>query len=819
MPLIELQRVPGTPRERFSVPVGSLLSDWLLNADTHSDVVVVLNGRELGPDDEVGFPLSEGDRVQVFDQPKGVIGDVLSPIFKVVSKVFSFLMPKQSFSVADSNSKESPNNKLTGQTNVARTYQARPDVYGQVRAYPDLIQQSMFEFIDNVKYVTEWMNFGLGKYTVESVRYSESTLGSLAGASYQVFGPGEVIPVIYEGFEFDDVDGQEIPGPNESGDFPAYSATANTIVSGQFSGGQVSMKIVLQSQFDYFFNLSKPHAVTFVINVSYNTASGPVTRDITLNADLFNATITDNGATINPVRYYNFFFNNLSGSDAQTTPSNATINTTKFVLNDNQPLVVGPFFAPVEGSQLWVHFQAQLGDGDYANYNGTIWKVDQDNNPISGTTQNFSGGLNNNSGGNDTVYRTVKITPTAGYGRYAVQISRPNNSKDSSVLQLSEVHIVRVRSNEVHPDDTLVRVTVRATEQATGVRDRKYNALITRHTISYNMTTRTVDYTLRPSRSFADALAHQWLVIGGEDESSIDLYGLYQIAGSLPDPRLGYFDYTFDDEDISLGNRAETTCNVARVVAFWEDAVLSFVRDQRVQYPATTFNRSNMVADEYKLSYSMTMPGGYDGVEIEYVSPATNKKTYIRYRVTSTGIVKEAAKNPLKISLNGSRNEYQANDRALVEVNKLVHSRGKMSCKTLADGQYVSVGDMVQVPDTYDTNQQSGYIVARLGNDFDTSEAITFSGQMYVTVTDSLGRTSERYPASARNDTEFGFTAALPAISLNIYDGYNVQSPSRYVIATQQEMDATLWKVDDKKPNADGTTSFTLSEYSDLIYP
>lgn len=819
MPLIELQRVPGTPRERFSVAAGTQLSEWLLNADTHSDVVVVFNGRELGPDDEVGFALKEGDRVKVFDQPKGVIGDVLSPIFKVVSKVFSFLMPKQSFSVADSNSKESPNNKLTGQTNVARTYQARPDVYGQVRAYPDLIQQSMFEFIDNVKYVTEWMNFGLGKYTVESVRYSESTLGSLAGASYQVFGPGEVIPVIYEGFEFDDVDGQEMPGPNESSDFPAYSATATTVISGQLSGGQVSMKIALQSEFDYFYNLSKPHAVTFIINVSYNTASGPVTKDITLSADLFNATITDNGATINPVRYYNFFFMNLSGADAQTTPSNATINTTKFILNDNQPLVIGPFFSPVEGSQMWVHFQGQFGNEDWASYSGTIWKVDEQNNQIPGTSQTFSGELRNNSGGNDYLYRTVKVNLNSGYGRYAIQVVRTNNSYENSIIQLSEVHIVRVRTNEVHADDTLVRVTVRATEQATGVRERKYNALITRHTISYNMTTRTVDYTLRPSRSFADALAHQWLVIGGEDESSIDLYGLYQIAGSLPDPRLGYFDYTFDDEDISLGNRAETTCNVARVVAFWEDAVLSFVRDQRVQYPATTFNRSNMVADEYKLSYSMTMPGGYDGVEIEYVSPSTNKKTYIRYRINSTGIVKEAAKNPLKISLNGSRNEYQANDRALVEVKKLVHSRGKMSCKTLADGQYVSVGDMVQVPDTYDTNQQSGYVVRRAGNDFDTSEAITFSGQMFVTVTDSLGRTSERYPATMRPDTRFGFTAALPDISLNIYDGYSVQSPSRYVIATQQEMDATLWKVDDKKPNADGTTSFTLSEYSDLIYP
>lgn len=818
MPLIELQRVPGTPKERIRVPEGTILSDWLIQADTHNDVIVVLNGREIGLDEEVGFPLSARDRVKVFDQPKAIVG-LIKPAFKLVSKILSFLAPKASFSVADSNSKESPNNKLTGQTNVARTYQARPDVYGQVRAYPDLIQESMFEFIDNVKYVTEWMNFGIGKYTVDSVRYSESNIGSLSGASYQVFGPGEVIPVIYEGFEFDDVDGQEVPGPNESEDFPAYTATADVVVSGTLSGGQIAMKIIKQDEFDYFFGLTFPHAVTLVVNVSYATASGTVTKDITLSASLVNATITDDGALVDPQRYYNFFFDSLSGGDAQSTPDSATINTTKFILNDNQPLVIGPFFAPLEGDQLWVHFQAQLANDNWANYSGTIWKIDDDNNQIPGTVQTFSGGLSNSSGGSDTLYRTDKITPVAGYGRYAVQIVRTNNSNDTSVLQLTEIHSVRVRNNEVHPDDTLVRVTIRATEQATGARQRKYNALITRHTISYDMATRQVDYTLRPSRSFADAMAHEWLVIGKQNPDTIDLYGLYEIAASLSDPRLGYFDYTFDDEDVSLGSRAQAICNVARVIAYWEDGVLSFVRDERVLYPATTFNRANMVADEFKLTFEMTMPGGYDGVEVEYVNPATNKKSYIRYRITPGGIVAQAAESPNKISLIGCRNAFQADDRAKMEVNKLVYSRGKMTCRTLADGQYVSVGDMVQVPDSYDTNQQSGYIVKRTGNDFDTSEAIAFGGAMFVTVTDQIGSTSARYPATARADTRFGFTAELPAITLNLYDGYDVQSPSRYVIATQEELDATLWKVEEKKPNSDGTTSFSLSEYSDLIYP
>lgn len=814
MALLEIQHLPGVPKERIELANGSNFYTWLEKQAFDRDIAIVINGVLADEETELSFELTELHRIQIFDQPHGIVSDILSPIFKLVTKVFSFLAPKPSFSVADTNSKESPNNKLTGQTNIARTYQARPDIYGQVRSYPDLIQQSMFEYVNNLKQVTEWMNFGIGYYTVANVRYSESTLGSLAGASYQVFQPGEVIPVIYEGFEFDDVDGQELPGPNESEDIPIESATANEVVQGVFSGNQISMKIVKQAEFDYFYGLSFPHAVSFVINVTYNTASGTVTKDITLNADLINAEMTDDGSVINPEYYYTFYFNNLSGSDASTTPSTATINNTKFILNDNQPLIVGPFFSPVAGNQLWVHLNAQLGDGNWASTAITIWKVDDDNIQIPGTTEHFTAGFDEVSK-TDNYYLTKKITPAAGYGRYALQFNRLENSNDASVLKLEEIHSVRVRNNEVHPDDSLVRVTVRATEQATGARDRKYNALVTRHTISYDINTRAVDYTLRPSRSFADAVAHEWLVIGKQPEGTIDLYELYSIYQSLPDPLLGYFDYTFDDEDISLGNRVETICNAARVIAYWDDGVLTFARDERKEFPSAVFNRANIVADEYKISYDMTMPGGYDGVEIEYVSPRTNKKTYIRYRITDTGIVEQAALSPLKISLSGCRNEYQARDRALLEVNRLVSSRMKMNMKTLADGEYVSPGEMIVVADTYDTNQQAGYIVARNGNDFDTSEQINFSGDMYVRVTDSIGNSTDKIRAYPRTDTKFGFTAAVPNITLNIFDGYNVQSPSRYVIATTEEMEAMRWRVSDKKPNSDGTFSLTCDEYFD----
>ena len=672
--------------------------------------------------------------------------------------MFSFLAPKPAITNTGGNTVDSPNNSLTGQTNTARVYKAKPDIYGQVRSFPDLIQESLFEYISTgvrdggKKYVTEWMCIGIGKYNYESVRYSESSLGSMAGAEYQFIQPGEVIPAINEGYSFDDVDGQEVPGANQGESFPVETATANTVVSGTYAGGQIAMKIVKQAEFDYFMGLVLPHAVTFTINVTYATASGSVTTDATFSGRLVSAVETNDGAVINPVRWYTFTMGDLDGPP--DIPAGATINTTTFVLNDNEALVVGPFFSPVESTELWIHTQSSLGPKKQTNWKVVLWKIDDDYNMIPGTQQTLIFQQTTwHKQDSEMFYRTDKIIPTGGFGKYAINLQRTDNSGDASILKLEEIHAVNVRTNVVHPTDTLVRVKVRATENALGSRDRKYNALVTRHTITYDLNTQTVDYTLRPSRSFADAVAHTWLMMGEQSVNSIDLYGLYSIAESLTDERLGYFDYTFDDENDSLGDRVQAICNAASVVAYWDDGVLTFTRDQKVDYPAAVFNRVNMKTDEYKITYEATLPGGYDGVQVSYVHPTTNNKTYINYRVLNGAIVEQEAENPNKLETVGFRNEYQARERALRETKRLIYSRVKMNAKVFEDG-IIQVGSVIQMPDIYDSNQQDGYITGRAGNNFDTSEPIAFTGSMYALVTDSEGNPTLRYPATARSDTK-----------------------------------------------------------------
>ncbi|MGA4664399.1 host specificity factor TipJ family phage tail protein [Enterobacter ludwigii] len=826
MPVIEIQRVPGMPKDRAEVEAGTVFYDWLKQESFHRDIRINVNGKELQPEEELGFVLQENDRVVIFDQPKngGLIGTILNPLehlnpIKFTQKVLSGLMPKANAGAAGGNSKTSPNNSLKGQTNIARNGEAKPDNFGQVRSFPDLGQESIFEYENNLKYITELMVFGLGKYDVTSVRFSESNLGSMAGASYTIYQPGDVIPVVNEGYQFDDVDGQEVPGLNESGDFPVETATANTVISGVYAGGQIAMKIVKQASFDYFADLTFPHPVTFTINVTYPITGGTRTEDVTLSGRLIQFQETNDGAVVNPTYYYTFTFDRLNGPAIPI--QDATINTTKFILNDNAALIVGPFFSPIASSQLWLHTQSGLGGNSETNWKVTIWKVDDSNNQIPGTEQVFTYRQTTpHDYMSETFNRTDKLIPAGGYGRYAITFQRTDNSSDASKLQVEEIHAVNVRTNVVHVEDSLVMVKVRATENATSGRDRKYNALITRHVISYNMATQQVDYTLRPSRKFADIALFNWLVVGQQPVSSIDIFGLYQIQAEIDaiDPRLGYFDYTFDDEDVSLGSRMETICDAASVSVYDDNGVLSFTRDSRKTSAATIFNRSNTKPEGYSLSYDMTLPSGYDGVEVQFRNPDTNKQDFVRYRISGSSIIEGSPAKAKKFEMLYVRNRFQADERALRECKRLIYSRMTMAITAMADGEWVNIGDMVQVPDTYDTNQQAGYIVSRVGNDFETSERINFSGTMFVQVTDSTGATTARYQASPRTDTAFGFTAAIPDIELNLFDGVDVQSPSRYVIATSQELDAGQWTITARQPDGKGSTALTLAEYSDLIY-
>ncbi|MCV5525744.1 phage tail protein, partial [Escherichia coli] len=110
-------------------------------------------------------------------------------------------------------------------------------------------------------------------------------------------------------------DGQELPGTNEQTTDITNQATTNSLLTGTFAGGQFYAKIAKANDFDVFYDTPKPFAVTVTVNVTYNTASGSVTKDINVTANLFQSEISDDGSLIDPLEYYEFWFSGLGGAD------------------------------------------------------------------------------------------------------------------------------------------------------------------------------------------------------------------------------------------------------------------------------------------------------------------------------------------------------------------------------------------------------------------------------------------------------------------------------------------------------------------------
>ena len=112
MPLIEIQRVPGMPKERHELAAGQMFYPWLKEAALHAELEIFRNGVKVQDDDDINFPLNDGDAIRIFDQPKGggLAGTLLNPLehfnpIKFTQKILSSLMPQPNAGDASGNSK------------------------------------------------------------------------------------------------------------------------------------------------------------------------------------------------------------------------------------------------------------------------------------------------------------------------------------------------------------------------------------------------------------------------------------------------------------------------------------------------------------------------------------------------------------------------------------------------------------------------------------------------------------------------------------------------------------------------------------------
>lgn len=820
MPLILHHKDPANLQkpETYTVDSGTNLLDWMCSqwesSEEMSDglsVTVMLNGKPIFESDKddsdesvLDFTIGELDTVSIVNRP-GYEAIVYLVIIIVAVAVSLALAPSLPGDAGEQT--ESPNNRLQSAQNSFRPGEARPEIFGKIVSYPDFIQPTYFEYINNLKIVYELGYIGEGRYEVGEVRNGETPFNQIPGSSFQIFQPNATIPqdLLTIHRTADPVDGQALLAPDDDsirqdGQVDSYVAdgTANIVLT-LIEGSTFATDLILMIS-DYLTLEFQSGTITAqVTNLQTVSERTVITIDsmetITDTAGTIILSKTDaNGDADNYVGYFE-----IPGGDAEEVWFNWQM----------------PQGLRTEGGgRLSIDLEFQIESLDINDQpTGLVFTKDE---TISGNTP-------------DSLFRTTKFTPaefpSMTRSQYRARVRRTSDRASGAAAQQIKMEQFVSVTPYVDLDNskgTIISWQRRATTFAIASSGNKNNLDVTRMLPTYNRATNVYDVNnLVATRDFADAAAYELIVAAGRNPLTVDLEELYGINDGLLHPELGYFDFTFDNKDVGLGERIEPICNAARVNAFRDGAIWRFTRDEVKPIRTAMFNRRVTVGNSSTQSWLLQRPDDKDSVALTYVDPVSNVERILYRRIDSAGNIAEdgQGRQPLEIKLAGCRDFFQAWNRINVEIRRIIFQRRTVTDRTLRDGMLVGLLERVGWVDPNDVNLFSGEILGFTGTTFDTSERFEpMAGESYVVyITDNEGNTSNSVAVTARTDTDFGFIASgLSGAYLATPDGE--QLGSRYFIGTTSDLTATDFLVTSRRPQSDGSVELELVEYVPQMY-
>ena len=778
----------------------------------------------------VGDILSICVRPQAFDPITIAIG------VAIAASAVSFVLSRRAMgNIGDRSGKSSGNTDFTGQTNTARLYSQRPDIYGKVRAYPDLIGEALLEYVNNKKVLTHYFNIGLGYYDLTQFRFSDSALATFQESTYTVYQPGEVNPVVREQFSFPEIDssGTELKGLNEVEEDPLAPNYNATPVSTTLNGSLL-FTVVYSNPTP---GIAPSSGGGGQLGAWFNGRT--IDDKIPAEAIKFNYSMQNSFGATQAFEYVASFayISYNSGTDTFTVSSpDFRGETTGFgnftgnvKITETEALYVGWFLSTVECTELWFNTVFRRGLKGEAVIEFEYQPCDSAGTP-SGSALSSVATYSDDTFDDKSFTFKIQSLPLS---YYRVRARRTNNSNDdgSSQSTLESIAAIRVKTNVVHPDDTTLTIQSTAGNAETGT-EMKFNVMASRKMIwwdgstirGWSAATKTeIPADLRSSEFAADAILHNYIVMGGGSVDEIDVDELYAIHDKVYaiNPELTKCSITFDDADQALGDRVKTLALLLDVETSYDGIKEFFVRDEPRSIVVAQFDAYNLADDQYSKTYSFMLKDQYTGVRLEWVDVSyKNKRRYINLSLDNNGSVIESDSfHPKEIKFLGCGNETQAMHRARLEFNKLIYQNESVTFNVVDDGFIPRFGDMVRFVEYADEYAVNGEVIGISGNTYTSS---TWIGDLeagvtyWSTCTKANGQTTDWVELISWN--EQSFTTASPMTGAYFADQINSQVGSRFIIRTTAEKEADLYVITDKQPSSDGTVKISCTNYDERTY-
>lgn len=833
-------------RETHHLAAGETLADWLLRV-YGPDGFSVPTAVYIGTPGDVA-PLDLADFEAVNQAPTAPVYVVHSPlgidpitlaiyvaIAVVAAVAVSLLMPVPDLSGAGRQQRRSPNNALSGQTNVARLLDRIPDPFGQVDSYPDLIAPTVTEYINHIKYQREYVCIGRGYYLLEDWKSGETLIADIAGSSVDVFEPGSQPTEILKTRQSNEVSGQLFVGPNEKAtvtlngsDNIAYLAGGSdtaTITGADFTtfdgGDTVDITDLWANDGGTDYNLSG----------TYTVATGGTGTTLTLeNVTAENANWSNFTSTPTPV------LTSEGGNPLEP-----------LVEVPGQNPVIGPFTVPggTRNVEVWLDLTAPKGlaQGDKLNKDRTVSlrftfeAVDSDGVP---TGASFLYPLTLTDNNRDSRYWTFKVGEADGLvvgQRYRVKGERLTDTDPTTITIVDDINWQRLAGIQdiTAPDDTgttRALIETRATSQVAALQERQFNVRATRRVVTWDGSAVVGNIAtgdgLTPSRRMADAFLHYMLDpdLGARAVGNVDVATLYAVQDKLDGVFggvKGEFSYTFDNRDTPALEELRLIVQAARCFMFREGSQFSVTRDEAQPVARGLVNRRNKLPDSETRTVRFNRPLDNDGVQVEYSDIEDGLARVITLPddlpPDDEHAGAPAAVNPLKIDGVGIRQYVQAYDRAQYEYRRLIYNRVSVESNTSMDGLLFPLNARIQHVDgtRLRTLESDGEVLRVDGRKVYTSQRCEFQPDVGYTVTlrSEEGEPIAPIPVTALPGGGCGFVLSRdPGVDIVTRGVKGYQRGTLYSFGPDGNELAEAYLLQRKVPGPDGNVALEMINYA-----
>ena len=876
-------------REVSNVPDGTLLLGWLIErfGPDGFDIPTNVYKNRLDPSCEIvlsehtrtGYPLQADDVIIICRTPQGLDPVTLGVIVFIGTLLLVSLLPKPKIPEFQQ-AQQSPNNSLTGQTNIARPLQRIPDIYGKNLIFPDLIANTYFEFINHQKHLTEYLCIGRGSFLVDDIKSGDTLISDIPNSTATVYEPFTRPTDLFSAIRSNSVDGQEVFAEG-SLKLPTFTSavrfTASDTLQGddsQYSDFQNledgdSLTIAGASAFIFVpgssdisfsgsvitgpFGAGSPFfAVGQIVNVTGTTSNDgqyevavstlttidcidPVTGAAVAfttesNTSALVSTVFDNDGTYT-------FKSVFLIVDLVNSPPNPTVYevevyettfasvavdvSTTFSSTAEKPNYIGFFQVPGSPDHVWFNFEfprglTNSGAATTVQLDMILQEVDGTGTPVAAEEHNYVDITDNTL---DPRAYTFKLVPGTTGRRYQAKVVNllPSPTDTDQVKWVDLTGMEDVVATDFG-GITTVQIVTRATELATQAQARKFNAVVTRKLVTYSGggVTSVEAATARMADAMLNILTDPSM--GNKPAAQIDLDELYAIQDALD------ADAIYDDK---LGRFCYTFSDQNSPVG---DEVLACANSCRVFVTRggdmVNFSRDEKQDTRVTLFNQRNKRPDSETKTISMQKPNDPDGVSLEWSDETTGeagtiTIPEgsAPANPSTIKAAGIRNYYQAWNRARFEYLRLVYLRQRVSTQVTMDGLLVSLGDRVANVDGTLIKSQGGEVVGVNDLAITTSERLDFEGSATgsMILRDSDGSVSVPVQVTQGSQANEVVLASLP-FALTVRGDSDYQIGTLYTFNPNSDHTAQDYMINSIKPGSDGYVTVGMTNYTDEIY-